>query len=140
MTRSRSTAASPRRPWKRPAKYAGVPVFNGLTDEWHPTQMLCDLLTMREHCHKPFNQISFADTGGDARFNTGNSLLMIGAKMGMDVRNQAPRRPTGPRSRCSICGEAFARESGAKITLTENAEEACGGRRFHPHGHLGLDG
>ena len=110
------------------AKYAGVPVFNGLTDEWHPTQMLCDLLTMREHCHKPFNQISFAYMG-DARFNTGNSLLMIGAKMGMDVRIGAPKAYWPEKSVLDMC-EAFARESGAKITLTENAEEAVKGVDF----------
>ena len=110
------------------AKYAGVPVFNGLTDEWHPTQMLCDLLTMREHCHKPFNQISFAYMG-DARFNTGNSLLMIGAKMGMDVRIGVPKAYWPEKSVLDMC-EAFARESGAKITLTENAEEAVKGVDF----------
>ena len=60
-------------------------VYNGLTDEWHPTQMLCDLMTMKESCGKAWKDISFAYLG-DARFNTGNSLLMIGAKMGMDVR------------------------------------------------------
>ena len=72
------------------AKYAGVPVFNGLTDEWHPTQMLCDLLTMQEASAKPLSEIKFAYLG-DARFNTGNSLLLVGAKMGMDVRIGAPR-------------------------------------------------
>lgn len=72
------------------AAYAGVPVYNGLTDEWHPTQMLCDLMTMKESCGKAWKDISFAYLG-DARFNTGNSLLMIGAKMGMDVRIGAPK-------------------------------------------------
>ena len=110
------------------AAYAGVPVFNGLTDEWHPTQMLCDLLTMREHAHKPLHQISFAYVG-DARFNTGNSLLMVGAKMGMDVRIGARKAYWPEQSILDMC-EAFARESGAKITLTEDPEEAVKGVDF----------
>ena len=110
------------------AEYAGVPVFNGLTDEWHPTQMLCDLLTMREHAHKPLHQISFAYVG-DARFNTGNSLLMVGAKMGMDVRIGALKAYWPEQSILDMC-EAFARESGAKITLTEDPEEAVKGVDF----------
>lgn len=110
------------------AQYAGVPVFNGLTDEWHPTQMLCDLLTMREHCGKPFNKISFAYMG-DARFNTGNSLLMVASKMGMDVRIGAPRAYWPDEKILSMC-RAFAQESGAKITLTEDPEEAVKGADF----------
>ncbi|HET7659575.1 MAG TPA: ornithine carbamoyltransferase subunit F, partial [Oryzihumus sp.] len=73
------------------AEYAGVPVWNGLTDEWHPTQTLCDMLTMREHCDKPDGAIAFAFVG-DARNNVGNSLLVAGALMGMDVRMVAPRQ------------------------------------------------
>ena len=72
------------------ARYSGVPVYNGLTDEFHPTQILADLLTMREHAGKPLNQCSFAYLG-DARFNMGNSLLQGGAMMGMDVRIGAPK-------------------------------------------------
>ncbi len=72
------------------ATYAGVPVWNGLTDEWHPTQMLCDMLTMREHAGKHDEDIAFAYLG-DARNNVGNSLLVAGAMMGMDVRIVAPR-------------------------------------------------
>ena len=72
------------------AQYAGVPVFNGLTDEYHPTQMLADVLTMREHSDKPLHNISYAYLG-DARNNMGNSLLLIGAKLGMDVRLGAPK-------------------------------------------------
>lgn len=72
------------------AKFAGVPVFNGLTDEYHPTQMLADVLTMREHSDKPLHDISYAYLG-DARNNMGNSLLLIGAKLGMDVRIAAPK-------------------------------------------------
>ena len=67
------------------AEYAGVPVFNGLTDEFHPTQMLADALTMREHAEKPFHEIKFAYVG-DGRNNMGRSLLLLGAKLGMDVR------------------------------------------------------
>src|SRR5688572_16964354 len=72
------------------ARYAGVPVWNGLSDEWHPTQTLCDTLTMREHSPKPDAEISFAYCG-DARNNMGNSLLIAGAMLGMDVRMVAPR-------------------------------------------------
>lgn len=72
------------------ADYAGVPVFNGLTDEFHPTQMLADVLTMIEHCDKPLSEISYVYIG-DARNNMGNSLLLIGAKLGMDVRICGPK-------------------------------------------------
>jgi ornithine carbamoyltransferase len=72
------------------AAWAGVPVWNGLTDDWHPTQSLCDALTMREHAGKPDAEIAFAFVG-DARFNMGNSLLTMGAMLGMDVRIVAPR-------------------------------------------------
>ena len=72
------------------AKYAGVPVYNGLTDESHPTQMLADLLTMEEHAGKPLEKVSYCYLG-DARNNMGNSLLLVGARMGMDVRLAAPR-------------------------------------------------
>ena len=72
------------------AKYAGVPVWNGLTNEYHPTQVLADFLTMMEHCDKPLRQVSFAYLG-DARNNMGNSLLVGAAKMGMDFRSVAPK-------------------------------------------------
>src|ERR671910_2623368 len=72
------------------AQWAGVPVYNGLTDEWHPTQMLADFLTMREHVDKPLEQVVFCYLG-DARFNMANSYLIAGAKLGMDVRIAAPR-------------------------------------------------
>ncbi len=72
------------------AAHAGVPVFNGLTDDWHPTQMLADVLTMTEHCAKPLTGIAFAYLG-DARFNMGNSYLITGALLGMDVRIVAPK-------------------------------------------------
>src|SRR5918999_1936840 len=71
------------------AQWAGVPVYNGLTDEWHPPQMLADFLTMREHVDKPLEQVAFCYLG-DARFNMANSYLVVGAKLGMDVRIAAP--------------------------------------------------
>lgn len=110
------------------AAYAGVPVFNGLTDEWHPTQMLCDLLTMKEHCGKPWSQIAFTYLG-DARFNTGNSLLMVGAKMGMDVRIAAPKSLWPSQELIDLCQE-MAKTSGAKITITEDPIEAVKGADF----------
>ena len=72
------------------AEHAGVPVYNGLSDEFHPTQMLADMLTMREHTRKPLRDVAYCYVG-DARFNTGNSLMIIGTKLGMDVRICAPR-------------------------------------------------
>ncbi|ELA08200.1 ornithine carbamoyltransferase [Moraxella macacae 0408225] len=104
------------------AKYAGVPVFNGLTDEYHPTQMLADVLTMREHSDKPLHQISYAYFG-DARNNMGNSLLLIGAKLGMDVRICAPKDLKPHETFINMC-EEFAKLSGAKITITEDIHQA----------------
>ncbi|MGV8841936.1 MAG: ornithine carbamoyltransferase [Pseudomonas sp.] len=110
------------------AKYAGVPVFNGLTAEFHPTQMIADVLTMREHSDKPLHDISYAYLG-DARYNMGNSLLMIGAKLGMDVRIGAPKELWPAPEFIAQC-QAFADESGARLTLTENPEEAVKGVDF----------
>lgn len=104
------------------AKFAGVPVFNGLTDEYHPTQMLADVLTMREHSDKSLHDISYAYLG-DARNNMGNSLLLIGAKLGMDVRIAAPKELWPLEEFVEQC-KAFAAESGARITLTEDPQEA----------------
>lgn len=104
------------------AKYAGVPVFNGLTDEYHPTQMLADVLTMREHSEKPLHEIKYAYLG-DARNNMGNSLLLIGAKLGMDVRIAAPKELWPHEEHVQAC-KAFAQESGARLTLTEAPREA----------------
>lgn len=104
------------------AKFAGVPVFNGLTDEYHPTQMLADVLTMREHSDKPLHDISYAYLG-DARNNMGNSLLLIGAKLGMDVRIAAPKELWPLEEFVEQC-KAFAAESGARITLTEDPKAA----------------
>lgn len=100
------------------ATYAGVPVWNGLTDEWHPTQTLCDMLTMREHSGKRDNEISFAYLG-DARNNVGNSLLVAGALMGMDVRIVAPRALWQSDSVVAEARQA-AERTGARLTHTDN--------------------
>jgi len=110
------------------ADYAGVPVFNGLTDEFHPTQMLADVLTMIEHCDKPLCQISYVYIG-DARNNMGNSLLLIGAKLGMDVRICGPKALLPEASFVEMC-ESFAKESGARLTVTEDIDKAVKGADF----------
>ena len=110
------------------ADYAGVPVFNGLTDEFHPTQMLADVLTMIEHCDKPLRQISYVYIG-DARNNMGNSLLLIGSKLGMDVRICGPKALLPEASFIEMC-EGFAKESGARITVTEDIDKAVSGVDF----------
>ncbi|POY44421.1 ornithine carbamoyltransferase [Avibacterium gallinarum] len=104
------------------AKYAGVPVFNGLTDEFHPTQMLADVLTMIENCDKPLTQIKYVYIG-DGRNNVGNSLLLIGAKLGMDVRICSPKSLLPEPELVAMC-EKFAQESGARITVTEDIDLA----------------
>lgn len=110
------------------ARYAGVPVFNGLTDEYHPTQMLADVLTMRENSDKPLTDISYAYLG-DARNNMGNSLLLIGAKLGMDVRIGAPKSLWPTEEHIAACRK-FAEESGARLTLTEDPKAAVDGTDF----------
>jgi ornithine carbamoyltransferase len=110
------------------ATNAGVPVYNGLTDEFHPTQMLADVLTMREHSSKPLEQIAYAFLG-DARNNMGNSLLETGAKLGMDVRIVAPRHLWPEDEFVDQCN-AMAAESGARITLTESIDEGVKGADF----------
>lgn len=110
------------------AQYAGVPVWNGLTDEFHPTQILADFLTMIEHSDKPLNQIKYAYLG-DARNNMGNSLLVGGAKMGMDVRLVAPKSVQPHEDLVKQC-QAIAKETGAKITITDNVEEGVKGVDF----------
>ena len=110
------------------AKFAGVPVFNGLTAEFHPTQMIADTLTMREHSDKPLHDISYAYLG-DARYNMGNSLLMIGAKLGMDVRIAAPKALWPHADFIAQC-KAFAEDSGARITITEDPKAAVKGVDF----------
>ncbi|OEJ24543.1 ornithine carbamoyltransferase [Streptomyces agglomeratus] len=110
------------------AAYAGVPVFNGLTDDWHPTQMLADVLTMTEHCAKPIERIAFAYLG-DARFNMGNSYLVTGALLGMDVRIVAPRA-YWPAEEVVAQARKAAELSGARITLTEDVAEGVLGADF----------
>lgn len=110
------------------AKYAGVPVWNGLTNEFHPTQILADLLTMMEHSDKPLHQISFAYCG-DARNNMGNSLMVGAAKMGMDFRAVAPKQVWPNEELVAKCRE-IAATTGAKITLTESVEEGVKGVDF----------
>lgn len=107
------------------AKYAGVPVWNGLTNEWHPTQMLADVMTMMEHSSKPIEQISYAYVG-DARFNMGRSLLVIGAILGMDVRIGAPKNLQPPKEVIDI-GNERAKETGARITITDDPIKAVKG-------------
>ncbi|MFJ7337525.1 ornithine carbamoyltransferase [Streptomyces sp. NPDC101110] len=110
------------------AAHAAVPVYNGLTDDWHPTQMLADVLTMTEHCAKPLNEVSFAYLG-DARFNMGNSYLVTGALLGMDVRLVAPKE-YWPAEGIVDRARALAEVSGARITLTETVEEGVRGADF----------
>ncbi len=111
------------------AEYAGVPVFNGLTDEFHPTQMLADTLTMAENAEgKDLHEIRFAYVG-DARNNMGRSLLLIGAKLGMDVRIGAPQSLQPDKDFIKQC-EGYAQESGARITITEDPKQAVDGVDF----------
>ena len=110
------------------AEFAGVPVWNGLTDEFHPTQVLADLLTMEEHSRKKLNKISFCYLG-DARNNMGNSLMVGGAKMGMDVRLCGPKENWPEEELVKKCKE-IAKETGAKITLTDKVEVGVKGVDF----------
>jgi len=104
------------------ARYAGVPVWNGLTDEFHPTQILADFLTMMEHSDKPLNQMKLCYLG-DARFNMGNSLMVGSAKMGIDFRIAAPRECQPSVDLVNSCRE-IASITGSKITITDNVEAA----------------
>jgi ornithine carbamoyltransferase len=110
------------------AKYAGVPVWNGLTNEWHPTQILADFLTMIEHSNMPLNQISFCYLG-DARFNMGNSLMIGGVKMGMDVRICAPKS-LQPDAELIKKAQEIAEETGANLVVTDNVDQAVEGVDF----------
>ncbi|MBQ0015390.1 MAG: ornithine carbamoyltransferase [Bacteroidales bacterium] len=110
------------------AKYAGVPVWNGLTNEAHPTQILADFLTMQEHVDKPLNKVTFAYVG-DARFNMGNSLMVGGAKMGMDTRIIAPKGLQPEAWLVEKCQE-IAKETGAKITVTDDPVKGVEGCDF----------
>jgi ornithine carbamoyltransferase len=110
------------------AKYAGVPVWNGLTNEFHPTQILADFLTMMEHSDKPLNQVSFCYCG-DAKNNMGNSLLIGAAKMGMDFRAAAPKA-CQPSAELVKIAKEIAKETGAKITITDDVAKAVKGVDF----------
>ena len=121
------------------ARYAGVPVWNGLTDEWHPTQTLCDMLTMREHAAKPDDEIAFAYVG-DARNNVGNSLLVAGAMMGMDVRIVAPPQLWNHDDVVAAAPRRSPTSTGARITHTEDVARGRARRRLRLHRRLGLDG
>lgn len=110
------------------AEHGGVPVYNGLTNDWHPTQMLADVLTMAEHTDKPVTEAAFAYLG-DARFNMGNSYLVTGALLGMDVRIVAPRSYWPADGVVALAREA-AEASGARLTLTESIEEGVRGADF----------
>ena len=110
------------------AKYAGVPVWNGLTNEFHPTQILADFLTMSEHVDKPLNQVTYAYLG-DARFNMGNSLMVGGVKMGMDVRIVAPKALQPDAELVATCRK-IAEETGAKLTVTDDVAAGVKGCDF----------
>jgi ornithine carbamoyltransferase len=110
------------------ARYAGVPVWNGLTNEFHPTQILADFLTMAEHSDKPLRKISFCYLG-DARNNMGNSLMVGAAKMGMDFRAAAPKECQPADELVKMCKD-IAKQTGARITITENVDEAVKGVDF----------
>jgi ornithine carbamoyltransferase len=108
--------------------YAGVPVWNGLTDQWHPTQMLADMLTMRDHVIKPLPQVAYCYLG-DGRNNTANSLLVTGALLGMDVRICAPES-LQPSAAVQAIAAGLAARSGASIAVTADIAEAVNGADY----------
>jgi ornithine carbamoyltransferase len=110
------------------AKYAGVPVFNGLTDEFHPTQMCADIMTMREYMPQPWHDFSYAFVG-DARSNIGNSLMIAGCLMGMDVRIGAPRQ-LWPDEELLEYARQLEKANKGKLILTEDPLEAVKGVQF----------
>jgi ornithine carbamoyltransferase len=110
------------------ARWAGVPIYNGLTDEWHPTQILADFLTFREHLPKPLGEVTFCYLG-DARFNMADSYLVGGAKLGMDVRIASPRS-LWPRDEIVELARSTAQDTGASITITDDVSEAVRGCDF----------
>ena len=110
------------------AKYAGVPVFNGLTDEYHPTQMIADVMTMREHSDKPISQISYAFLG-DTRNNMGHSLMIVGCMMGMDVRICGPKQ-LWPADEYVKIARGLEEQYGAKLTITDDPAKAVAGVDF----------
>jgi ornithine carbamoyltransferase len=110
------------------AAHAGVPVYNGLTAEWHPTQMLADFLTMQEASGKPYGRLAYAFTG-DCRFNMGRSLLVMGALMGSDVRLAGPGELHPPKDVVDLAQDIAGR-TGARITITEDPAQAVAGADF----------
>ncbi len=110
------------------ALHAGVPIYNGLTDEWHPTQMLADYLTMHETSGKPYNEISYAFVG-DLRFNMGRSHTVMAALMGADLRLVGPKELAPPKDVVDAANE-IAERTGASITITEDPEEGVKGVDF----------
>jgi ornithine carbamoyltransferase len=110
------------------ARYSGIPVWNALTDESHPTQILADVLTMREHCPKPLSQMALAYLG-DARFNMGNSLSMGAAKLGFELRIVAPRDFWPAPAHIAAC-RAIAAKTGARLVFTEEVEAGVAGADF----------
>src|SRR3954451_23642775 len=107
------------------AVHAGVPVYNGLTAEWHPTQMLADFLTMHESSNKPYDALAYAYVG-DCRFNMGRSLLAMGALMGSDVRLAGPAELHPPQDVVELV-EGIAGKTGATVTITDDVEKALSG-------------
>lgn len=110
------------------AEYSGVPVYNGLTDDFHPTQVLADLLTMQEHSDKPLHEVAYVFIGDTAN-NMGNSLLIGGAKMGMDVRLCAPKA-CQPEQSIQAYARSIAEKTGARITITDDIDTAVQGVDF----------
>ena len=110
------------------AKYAGVPVFNGLTDEYHPTQMVADMMTMREHSDKPLHEIKYAYLG-DTRSNMGHSLMIAGCLMGMDVRICGPKS-LWPAADYVKIARALEKKYGGKLTITDDPDVAVDGVDF----------
>jgi ornithine carbamoyltransferase len=110
------------------ARHAGVPIYNGLTDEWHPTQMLADFLTMHETSGKPYNELSYAFVG-DLRFNMGRSHTVMAALMGADLRLVGPKELAPPKDVVDAANE-IAERTGATITITEDPEEGVKGVDF----------
>ena len=110
------------------AEYAGVPVYNGLTDEYHPTQMLADVMTMREHCDKPITDIKYAYVG-DTRSNMGHSLMIVGCMMGMDVRICGPKS-LWPSDEYTKIARDLEKKYGATLTITDDVKAAVKGVDF----------
>ncbi len=120
------------------AKYAGVPVFNGLTDEYHPTQMIADVMTMREHSDKPIHEIKYAFLG-DTRNNMGHSLMIVGCLMGMDVRMCGPKK-LWPADEFVTIARELEKQLRRQAHHHRRRQAGGQGRGLHPHRRLGLDG